>query len=1846
MSSPSIQTHVACQAIPGYTVIAGKDIAGSDIVRITSVGEGAAKCSADPSCNSFNFYLPGSFGFTKTTAYTSARAVASAGICYYAKDRLDSSACGAIAEQYGLRPKTGAGGTLPADVQKLWTSNACDAKVCMYLVDKYKIVEGASWGTLPEDWKAAWIAIPCSPGPAQRCLPSAGYLVTPNEDHTGDDISQAAASTAASTCTANAKCLGYNLAGWMKTSNALMEPIANTCYYQKLSDSILDAVGCGALMEQYSIRPNYSWGFVTGAAMTAWTANNCDYKSCFYLDHKYGSAIPAMFQLSFTSLGCGAHLNATKCAKVPGYVATEGVDRKAPADELGYYPANASATCSANAKCLAFTAEPAAAAAEPAAATAEPAAATKAVASAGICYYAKDRLDSSACGAIAEQYGLRPKTGAGGTLPADVQKLWTSNACDAKVCMYLVDKYKIIEGASFGTLPEDWKAAWTAIPCSPGPAQRCPPSAGYLVTPNEDHTGDDISQAAAGTAASTCTANANCLAFNLAGWMKTSNGLTEPIANTCLYQKLSDTLLDAYSIRPNYSWGFVTGAAMTAWTANNCDYKSCFYLDHKYGSAIPAMFQPSFTSLGCGAHLNATKCAKVPGYVATESIDRKAPADELGYYPANASATCSANAKCQAFTGDGWLKGNAKPNIVRPGACWYSKLPIAMTTKSYSASYTSVSMEVDASGTPTTAAVTAFVDALKANITNTWGVRTSDINITTLLINGKDVTSMTTSGATGRRRGLFLGYAVPSRPNDYFIDFDEQNVITGTLNYNGFNFGPGFQLFATQGFQNTPASTSIIPDDSHDIDTQNPVVLGVPDDGCISVPAGFTGIDMWVNFACDSGKCVAGATPACHVCDVKGDGSVNNAIRAYNVENCPLDAFTGDSRIVADWTYSRTPAGIIGGVSQGKGWNYWKWQNVRNSSTQTIKSIRFINRNAHRPRTTTYDSEKWWLMIGTSPPPPVATGVSVSVTFNVLVDPAVTAPDASKLASATGATVTAAGQSCLCTLMPDDGPTDAKLLGTRAKPAAAVSTAAAAIAATAIPATAIPATAVSTAAAATKPAAAISSPAEPTAAISPAAAVSSPSKPAPAVATAAAAAGSSPRRDAMLLMDWTCKCNKWSMSIGPKTCIALDICRAIPCGAAPNKCIRDVTKSLGYYCQCGAGFTEKVVDGITRCYGNVARGSTAYSNSGSDPGNAIDGNRNSYVSTTNNDGKYPGQLGLDLRVPHYIDGFKIVLRQDMHIGMRLQVSSAPARSWVSYGNTVWTQTIKFNSDSPSKDLGPADGTPSTFTPVTGRWVNVTNQNPSWVLNALQIAELEVYGYSLGDPTKLVALPWCTYQPCGGGTCFPSATTGYWCKCWDYHYKLYEGTLMETCVKVKDPCAHNPCGNGNKCSREKSYPDDHICTCGGAYPKGVTSCYRENATTWINEGKDGETCIDINECNAPSVQAECTAKGKVCINLPGNYTCGNAPPARPPPPLPPGLALVTANYEAGFSNVALTIDGQISDAAVTAFVNDFKRRVSLTWKIPFDKVVIKSININGIMKSLLRRRAAAESADVTEIIEIQDSWRHPLRALQDMGLTHIVQVGQPQATTEKLLHEHHAMEAHLLGLHGVHHADLKNLASTATHRVLAGGDAASMDFSVTKEVEVQLPPSPPPRPPNPPGQEDPPEAPPPPNRPPRPPPDAPMNLNSLAAATGASVAQAPNAPLSPPFPPGERFIEAGFDGKAPSGSQVASVALYLLNSGTLANPVTVVTINMQLAGQTQARAYTVFTANTTALNLTCPGITYFPVAAASLRPALTARQYNGATVVSARISFNETAVAKPTMLPQVIGVGLAAAAAAA
>ncbi len=63
------------------------------------------------------------------------------------------------------------------------------------------------------------------------------------------------------------------------------------------------------LLTQYKLVPNFSWGTIYGTDMTAWSANGCDYKSCFYWDAKYGNAIPTLWKASYDAMRCGQVVN-------------------------------------------------------------------------------------------------------------------------------------------------------------------------------------------------------------------------------------------------------------------------------------------------------------------------------------------------------------------------------------------------------------------------------------------------------------------------------------------------------------------------------------------------------------------------------------------------------------------------------------------------------------------------------------------------------------------------------------------------------------------------------------------------------------------------------------------------------------------------------------------------------------------------------------------------------------------------------------------------------------------------------------------------------------------------------------------------------------------------------------------------------------------------------------------------------------------------------------------------------------------------------------------------------------------------------------------------------------------------------------------------------------------------------------------------------------------------------------------------------------------------------------------------------------------------------------------------
>ncbi|PNH05594.1 hypothetical protein TSOC_008116 [Tetrabaena socialis] len=66
----------------------------------------------------------------------------------------------------------------------------------------------------------------------------------------------------------------------------------------------------------------------------------------------------------------------------------------------------------------------------------------------------------------------------------------------------------------------------------------CPQFAGFTVTMDNDHTGDDIGQGfSPADAFDKCSADPNCMGFNSNGWYKTSS--TPNLASTglCLYEK-------------------------------------------------------------------------------------------------------------------------------------------------------------------------------------------------------------------------------------------------------------------------------------------------------------------------------------------------------------------------------------------------------------------------------------------------------------------------------------------------------------------------------------------------------------------------------------------------------------------------------------------------------------------------------------------------------------------------------------------------------------------------------------------------------------------------------------------------------------------------------------------------------------------------------------------------------------------------------------------------------------------------------------------------------------------------------------------------------------------------------------------------------------------------------------------------------------------------------------------------------------------------------------------------------------------------------------------------------------
>ncbi|KXZ42147.1 hypothetical protein GPECTOR_196g339 [Gonium pectorale] len=162
----------------------------------------------------------------------------------------------------------------------------------------------------------------------------------------------------------------------------------------------------------------------------------------------------------------------------------------------------------------------------------------------------------------------------------------------------------------------------------------------------------------------------------------------------------------------------------TLWTDNDCNKRICAFYAARFGvlpdssgteplgwGSLADKYKTSWTGLGCNTVLGGQHCPAIPGYVGTPGLDRLM--DELGYFPYNTSAACTANPNCKGFSSTGFIKSSASPNTVRPNTCWYSRLPAGTVgpTAAITAPAVATAPQPEATIPNSTIAFTAFTAA-------------------------------------------------------------------------------------------------------------------------------------------------------------------------------------------------------------------------------------------------------------------------------------------------------------------------------------------------------------------------------------------------------------------------------------------------------------------------------------------------------------------------------------------------------------------------------------------------------------------------------------------------------------------------------------------------------------------------------------------------------------------------------------------------------------------------------------------------------------------------------------------------------------------------------------------------------------------------------------------------------------------------------------------------------------------------------------------------------------------------------------------------------------------------------
>ncbi|KAG2493025.1 hypothetical protein HYH03_008688 [Edaphochlamys debaryana] len=324
---------------------------------------------------------------------------------------------------------------------------------------------------------------------------------------------------------------------------------------------ILDAAGCGALVESYGIQPGVSWGTANASVQEQYTASSCNIKICVYWRSKY-SVVPFV---TYGSLSADlqplwdlprSDANNQTCNELSGLL--DSSECGALVETYGIVPGSSWGSAGANVQGL-YTAS---------------------LCDTRVCAYWRTKysvvpflewgsfpqalqnawsfvrqpsgktcnelsgpLDPSGCGGLVEAFNVTPGVSYGSLTPS-MRLMYDSSDCDSLICQYWTSKYDVIPTFSWGSLPAAMQPAWDRVRAS----------------------------------------GRNCNAMS---------GPLEPAG--------CGVLVEAFNVTPGVSYGSLPPALQQLYESSDCDSRICEYWTSKYDvvptvswGSLPAAMQPSW----------------------------------------------------------------------------------------------------------------------------------------------------------------------------------------------------------------------------------------------------------------------------------------------------------------------------------------------------------------------------------------------------------------------------------------------------------------------------------------------------------------------------------------------------------------------------------------------------------------------------------------------------------------------------------------------------------------------------------------------------------------------------------------------------------------------------------------------------------------------------------------------------------------------------------------------------------------------------------------------------------------------------------------------------------------------------------------------------------------------------------------------------------------------------------------------------------------------------------------------------------------------------------------------------